>query len=266
MFQSVHISMVVDRSGSMDNCRSDAIQTINTYLSHLRTDPLANLRVSLVLFDSEGIDTVRDRSAITDCPDLTWDEFEPRGGTPLLDAVGYAASLLDCLSHKNERRILAILTDGLENASKEYTRERLCALLQRKQRDEGWLALYFGANHDSWNQANQIGIPSSHAANFATSQPVQTASVLHAAAERYLSAEAGAPATRASSLRGSERFALQGGRATRLQTNGHPRHKQVIFPRLAAKSEPAHQTARPLSRCNMTIHKSGTGVFCLSRL
>jgi uncharacterized protein YegL len=261
MFQRVHISMVVDRSGSMDTCRSDAVQTINTYLSHLRSDPIANLRVSLVLFDSEAIDTVRDRLPICECPDLTWDEFEPRGGTPLLDAVGYAASLLDCLSAKDERRILIVLTDGLENASKEYTRERLYTLLQRKQRTEGWLVLYFGANHDSWNQANQIGIPSSHAANFATSQLVETAAVLHAAAARYLVAEAGAPATKASSLRAAERLALQGGRTSRIQPNPYPRHKQVGYPPLAAKSEPAQVSARPRARCIGTSHKSGTGVF-----
>lgn len=246
MFQRVHISIVVDRSGSMDSCRSDAIQTINTFLSHLRADPIANLRVSLVLFDSEGIDTVRDRSPLKDCPDLTWDEYEPRGGTPLLDAIGYAASLLDCLSFKDERRILVVLTDGLENASKEYTRERLCALLQRKQRDEGWLVLYFGANHDSWNQANQIGVLSSHAANFATSHLVETATVLHAAAARYLVAEAGAPARKAGRLLARERLALNGGRSIHLQATPYPRHKQVGFPLLAAKREPTQHATRPL--------------------
>jgi uncharacterized protein YegL len=261
MFQRVHISIVVDRSGSMDHCRSDAIQTINTYLSHLRDDPIANLRMSLVLFDSEAIDTVRDRLPIAECPDLSWDEFEPRGGTPLLDAVGYAASLLDCLSLRDERRILVILTDGLENASKEYTRERLCTLLQRKQRDDGWLVLYFGANHDSWNQANQIGIRSSHTANFATSQLVETAAVLHAAAARYLVAEAGAPAVKASRLRSGERLALQGARPSRTPACAYPRHKQVIYPLLAAKTEPSLPSARPRARCNGTLHKSGTGVF-----
>ncbi len=261
MFQRVHISMVIDRSGSMDSCRSDAIQTINTYLRHLREDNRPNVRVSLVLFDSEAIDTVRDRCPVASCPDLTWDEFAPGGATPLLDAVGYGASLLDCLSWKDERRILIILTDGLENASKEYTREQLYAHLQRKQREDGWLVLYFGANYDSWNQANQIGISSSHAANFSTNHLAQTASVLHAASARYLVADVGRPARNAGRLRASERMALQGGQNSPAPFAYYPRHKQVTFPQFAAKTEPTHLPARPKARGNANAHKSGTGVF-----
>jgi Mg-chelatase subunit ChlD len=211
VFQNVHISMVLDRSGSMDACRHEAVQTINAYFSHLRRDDDLVARMSVVLFDSESIDTIRDREPVSTCPDITLGDYVPRGGTPLLDAVGYSVGLLDCLSYKSERRILAIMTDGLDNASREYSRSRVFDLLMRKQREEGWLVLYFGANHDSWNQANQIGIESSHAANFSPMQAIETADVLHAVGKRYMAAESGPPARNASRLTPGERLSLGGG-------------------------------------------------------
>jgi hypothetical protein len=215
VFQNAHISMVLDRSGSMDICRREAVQTINAYFNRLRGDTNINARMSVVLFDSQSIDTIRDRVPMADCPDLMAGEYEPRGGTPLLDAVGYAVGLLDCLSSQSERRIMAILTDGLDNASREYSRQRVFDLLQRKQRDEGWLVLYFGANQDSWNQAHQIGIAPSHAANFSPIHADETAAVLHAVGERYMTAEPGSPARNASKITARERLALGGTKSGR---------------------------------------------------
>lgn len=184
--QKVHISIVLDRSGSMIEARSDAVGAVNRYLQQVRNDTSIQARLSVVTFDSQSIDTIRDRVPVDVCPDLRLDEYQPRGGTPLLDAVGYSVGIFDCLSDKSERRIMAIMTDGLENASREYTRERLKGLLDRKQREDGWLILYLGAGHDSWSQASQIGIAARHTADFSISALDEAADVIGAVGRRFL--------------------------------------------------------------------------------
>jgi len=81
---------------------------------------------------------------------------------PLLDAVGHGVALLEKRKEAGERCILAVMTDGLENSSREYTKETIKALLDRKQKEEGWLVLYLGAGHDAWAQASAMGL---HAGN-----------------------------------------------------------------------------------------------------
>ena len=72
--------------------------------------------------------------------------------------------MLDKRKEAGERCILAVMTDGLENSSREYTKETIKALLDRKQKEEGWLVLYLGAGHDAWTQARAMGL---HAGNVA---------------------------------------------------------------------------------------------------
>ena len=121
MAQRVHVAIVLDRSGSMEDCRADAIGAVNSYLRQVRDDRELDARVSLITFNSDSINTIRDRMRHA-CPELKAQEYQPRSSTPLLDAVGHAAGLLDRLSDGGRRRILAVMTDGLENASKEYSR------------------------------------------------------------------------------------------------------------------------------------------------
>ena len=222
MVQKVHISIVLDRSGSMESCRADAVGAVNSYLRQVREDEAMEARLSLVIFDSQSIDTIRDRVAVKSCPELTLDEYQPRAATPLLDAVGYSVGILDCLSDKDERRIMAIMTDGLENASREYTREKLRSVLDRKQKEEGWLVLYLGAGHDSWSQASQIGIAPSHAADFSVNALDETANVLHAAGKRYALSPAPA-AARESGFTTEERNRLKGGRSKSEGKDARPR-------------------------------------------
>ena len=164
MAQKVHVGIVLDRSGSMEDCRADAIGAVNSYLRQVKEDRDLDARVSLVIFDSHGIDVIRDRVPAGTCAELGPGEYQPRAQTPLLDAVGHGAALLDRSKEPGERCILAIMTDGLENASREYTKETIKTLLDRKQKEDGWLVLYLGAGHDAWEQAREMGL---HAGNVA---------------------------------------------------------------------------------------------------
>ena len=210
MVPKVHISIVLDRSGSMESCRADAVGAVNSYLRQARDDAAMEARLSLVIFDSQSIDTIRDRVPVNSCPELTLEEYQPRAATPLLDAVGYSVGILDCLSDKDERRIMAIMTDGIENSSREYTHEKLRSVLDRKQKEEGWLILYLGAGHDSWTQAGQIGIAPTHAADFSKHAIEETANVLHSAGKRYAAAPPGQAVSLDSGCTAEERNRLSG--------------------------------------------------------
>jgi Mg-chelatase subunit ChlD len=207
MMQKVHISIVLDRSGSMEDARCDAVGIVNGYLHQVRADNSMRARLSVVTFDTHSIDSIRDREPVESCREIGLEEYLPRGGTPLLDAVGYSAALLDCLSDKDERRIMAIMTDGQENSSREYTFEKIKMLLDRKQREDGWLVLYLGAGHDSWSQARQIGIPADHTADFSVRASDDTAHVLYSVGRRFMAMPAGRPRV---PLTSSERSRLRG--------------------------------------------------------
>lgn len=213
MMRKVHISIVLDRSGSMEEARVEAVRAVNTYLRAIASDATLDARLSVVIFDSQGIDTIRDRVPVRMCPELTVEEYQPRGATPLLDAVGYSVGILDCLSDLTERRIMIIMTDGLENASREYTRGQLKTLLGRKQKEDGWLILYLGAGHDSWSQASQIGISAEHTADFSLHAFDEAALVLGAVGRRFLARPKGQRATFDAQLTRDERRRLKDGAA-----------------------------------------------------
>jgi hypothetical protein len=148
----------------MEDCRADAIGAVNSYLRQVKDDKDMEASISLITFDSQSIEVIRDKAPAGSCAELVANEYQPRASTPLLDAVGYGVALLDKRKEPGERCILAVMTDGLENASREYTKDTIKMLLDRKQKEEGWLVLYLGATHDAWAQARAMGL---HAGNVA---------------------------------------------------------------------------------------------------
>ena len=152
----------------MESCRTDAIGAVNSYLRQMKEEKEAEGRVSLIIFDSQSIDVIRAGVPAATCAELGASEYEPRASTPLLDAVAEGVRVLDTKSQPAERRVLAIMTDGLENASKEHTKETIKALLDRKQK-EGWLVVYLGTGHDAWTQAGQIGLAAGNVMHYARS-------------------------------------------------------------------------------------------------
>ena len=183
------ICIVLDRSGSMESCQTDAVGAINSYLRQARNDAdMAQANVSLIIFDSQSIDTLRDNVPIATCPDLTEDEYQPRAMTPLLDAVAQGVARLEEATEKEARRILVVMTDGLENASREHTNESLSALLKRKH-DAGWLIVYLGADHDAWSQASSMGFSQANCSQFSKKKMKSVAYALGARSQRYAKSE-----------------------------------------------------------------------------
>ena len=148
----LYAHVILDRSGSMHDCAADAVGGYNAYVTKLPT----TARVSLTLFDTDGIDLVRDAVEPV-AARLTDDEYVPRSTTPLYDAVGRTIADVEKRSKGFDRVALVILTDGLENASREFTREDILKSLTRKQEQHGWLVVYLGANQDAWEVGQKFG-------------------------------------------------------------------------------------------------------------
>jgi hypothetical protein len=162
---AVHV--VLDRSGSMASIKDDTIGGLNDYIKTLAKDS-PDAKFYLTLFDSQSIDTtIHGRAASTIKP-LTAEDFQPRGMTPLYDAIGQVVSLLEATEADN--KALVIITDGQENRSREYTRDGIRDMLQEKQDKSNWLVQYLGANQDAFAEGGAIGTQSINTMNFAPSQ------------------------------------------------------------------------------------------------
>lgn len=179
---TVHV--VLDRSGSMQSIKDDTIGAFNSYVETLAKDA-PDSKLSLTIFDSQSIDTIIDNAKIGEVEELTAAMYQPRASTPLFDAVGKTVALLDASKGKN--KALVILTDGLENASREYTKDAIKKLLDEKQEKSNWLVLYLGANQDAFAEGGAIGTVAANTMNYAaTSQGMtNTMQVAAAATSRY---------------------------------------------------------------------------------
>ena len=161
---------ILDRSGSMMGLEKDTIGGFNSMLEKQRREP-GRVFVSTVLFDHVS-EVIHDRISITDVPDLTEKEYFVRGCTALLDAVGGAIHHIGNV-HKYARKedvpektLFIITTDGMDNASRRYTYEKVRAMIERQKKKYGWEFLFLGANIDAAAEARRFGIDESMAANY----------------------------------------------------------------------------------------------------
>ncbi len=151
----VHAQIVLDRSGSMGPLAEATVDAINGFLAKQRAHP-GILRLSLADFDSqEPFRMVIDAVPIAEVIDLTVADYQPRGGTPLLDAIGRAVERIDARIDEfpDEDQVLVIITDGYENASTDFTAEMVSMMLDVRQ-ESGWSVLFLGANQDSFATAD----------------------------------------------------------------------------------------------------------------
>lgn len=124
--------------------------------------------LAMVRFDTEAIERFRPMIDLQKVEPLTGSDFQPRGGTPLLDAVGQTITALDADWKKEqpERCIMVIVTDGEENSSREYTKGKIKELIQSRQDSGKWAFIYLGANVDSFAEAGSMGISVFNTANY----------------------------------------------------------------------------------------------------
>ena len=162
--------MILDRSGSMGGLESDTIGGFNGMIEKQRKEEGDSL-VSVVLFDDVS-EVVYDRVPIAKVEPMTDRQYYVRGCTALLDAVGGAIHHIGNV-HKYareedvpEKTIFIITTDGMENASRQYTYEKVRAMIERQKEKYNWEFLFLGANIDAVREAGRFGIQASRAVKY----------------------------------------------------------------------------------------------------
>lgn len=161
---------ILDRSGSMSGLEADTIGGFNSMLAKQKKEE-GEATVTTVLFDHE-YEIVHDRFKIEQVKPLTDDDYYVRGSTALLDAVGSTINKEINVQKRlpegdrADKVICVIITDGMENASREYSYNDVSKMIQREKDKHGWEFIFLGANIDAASEASRMGIDRSRAATF----------------------------------------------------------------------------------------------------
>ena len=161
---------ILDRSGSMAGLENDTIGGFNAMIEKQKKEPGEAL-ISTVLFDNES-EVIHDRVDIQKIEPMTDKEYYVRGCTALLDAVGKAIHHIGNVhkyareEDRPEKTLFVITTDGMENASREYSYDRLKQMIERQKEKYGWEFIFLGANIDAAKEAARFGIDRDHAADY----------------------------------------------------------------------------------------------------
>ena len=164
------IVFILDRSGSMAGLEDDTIGGFNAMIQKQKRES-GEAYVSTILFDNYS-EVVHDRVDIRDVPPMTRKEYYVRGCTALLDAVGRAIHHIGNVhkyareEDRPERTLFIFTTDGMENASREYTYDRVRKMIEHEREKYGWEFLFLGANIDATREAARFGIRADCAADY----------------------------------------------------------------------------------------------------
>jgi uncharacterized protein YegL len=161
---------ILDKSGSMSGLESDTIGGYNAMLKKQQEQPGVAI-VTTVLFDDE-YELLHDRINIKGIRPITEQEYFVGGCTALLDAIGKTIHKIgNAQRHTSEDQradqvMFVITTDGMENASKEYSYKKIKAMVERQKEKYGWEFIFLGANIDAIATAASFGISADRAANY----------------------------------------------------------------------------------------------------
>lgn len=182
---TAYVTLILDETGSMQHCKGAAIAGFNEYLKTLRQMPMP-VRFTLTLFNSGKMEVRHHATPVVEVPDLTEQTYQPAETTPLYDAVGRTLTIAGREAAHGAKKLCVILTDGLENASREYTREGVAHLIKGYE-GRGWIFVYLGADHDAWAAGRDLGISGDNTVQFCRGETGQMFDRLGEATATYLS-------------------------------------------------------------------------------
>ncbi len=161
MKQRVFNLIILDESGSMSSIERQAVDGVNETIQTIRSAQRKHKEqehiVSLFTFNSDGVKTIYDKTPAGETATLTADMYRPGCCTPLYDAMGIALTSLRKSVADNDAVLVTIITDGEENASREYNASHIKSLVE-SLKSKGWLFTYIGANQDVRRTAATISI------------------------------------------------------------------------------------------------------------
>ena len=166
--KDVELVFILDRSGSMGGLESDTIGGYNSMLSKQKKEKTGKVSVTTVLFDDQ-YELLYNQVPIEKVSPMTEEEYYVRGSTALLDAIGKTVMQVKANQDKKEIKdkvLFVIITDGMENASREYRADQIKKLIEERKEKDNWEFLFLGANIDAIGAAKDLGIDSSRAVRF----------------------------------------------------------------------------------------------------
>ena len=161
---------ILDRSGSMGGLESDTIGGFNSMLAKQQAEP-GECRLTTVLFDDK-YEVLHDRIDIKAVSKITEHEYFVRGCTALLDAVGNTIHKIakvqkgTAKEYRADKVLFVITTDGMENASREFSYDKVKSLIEKQKKKHKWEFIFLGANIDAIEVAEQMGIAKNRVQNF----------------------------------------------------------------------------------------------------
>lgn len=185
------VSLVLDESGSMTSVMGETISSVNEYVESLKGKG-GDMLFTLTKFNTIRTDVFQSGVPVAQATKLSRENYRPDGSTPLFDAVGRTIEEIDSKIKGREKQhgvLVVLVTDGEENSSQQYNRDRICQLIRDRQ-NAGWTFIYLGANQDAWAAATSIGINAQNAVKYDQTNIRGTMTSLGTATVRYATTNA----------------------------------------------------------------------------
>lgn len=188
------ISVILDASGSMFNCYDSTIEGFNEFLNGQKNDKNAGQAyISLTQFDAPNVLKTYENVPVELAPKLSTDNYRPNGGTNLMDAIGETLNSIESiLSAKSvEQRpavLVLIMTDGHENASRNFNKEMIKTMVKSAEEAE-WTFMFMGANVDAFSMGSTFGMNSNNSFNYNVSNTFDTYAAMSATTSAVRSAK-----------------------------------------------------------------------------
>ncbi len=175
------VTFLLDRSGSMGCVQKSTIEAFNAYLGGLKADP-EGIEFTFLQFDTQSLDKLCVAQPVKTVADLSMATYQPRGGTPLIDAAYKTIKAVEvALGKDTPKVVICIQTDGEENSSTEHTWEALSALVREKTA-LGWQFNFMGAGIDAYAQGARMGIAAGQTMSYDHLSEVSTEAAFAASA------------------------------------------------------------------------------------
>jgi uncharacterized protein YegL len=178
------VTFLLDMSGSMLQNRGTTLCAVNEYIDSLREQK--RTRFTLTLFNSAGITTVCSDVKLKQVEELTYETYQPDSLTPLYDTI--ARVIKEVKKDFYDRVLCVILTDGLENDSKEYSHGSIVSLIKQKETD-GWSFVYLGSNQDAWAVGRSLGFSGANTLTYESGKEGAAIRLLKIGTQSYLTDE-----------------------------------------------------------------------------
>jgi len=164
------VAFLLDESGSMSSCYEETVTGFNEYVQSFKKAK-DNVFLTLTKFNGDHTSVVYKNKRIHEVPKLSEKNYSPASITPLYDAIGKTITTLTKKldSVLKPKVLFVVMTDGYENASKEYNLDSIKKLIKQKEKDD-WSFVYMGADQDAWANSKDMGFARGNTMSFSSSE------------------------------------------------------------------------------------------------